>query len=540
MEKIVVESFQAPGDYIVLSAALRDVQVCYPGRFELWAHTLQDAVFQCNPLVHAGDTGGVRHLRAEYGQAGIPHSIKTSNQARTHFMWSFIGDLNHKLKLNTVLTDFKPALYLNEMEMAKPPHNFGKPYWVFLSGGKKDYTAKVWAYTWWQELVDRLKDQVVMVQVGGGSHYHPPINGAYDLVKKTSFREFMRLIYHAHGVFSIVTCAMHIAAAFNKPCVTIAGGREPWWWEAYTEENRLFNMWVGKPDWKPPEHDNFIPHRYLHTIDQLPCCMNKGCWKRYAGSKDIRNCVKEVIHCGQPIPRCLEMITPNMVIENWKWYYDNGILSLGDKKAVIVPAPMPALPLPPPVLEVVAPKTSCLFCGYMPPTAQDKPRFAVEVLEALSGRREDITFYCDGPDTSFVHFCGINNLPAYVGAGEGRLGAFAKIAPAAGQDWLIWFEYPYRPGPDFLKILEGQLTGEPMTGGIIYWKPVPSDIEACCKNGKRLFYPGNGLIVAHRSVLKELKWETAQTVVNLESWIGAISLRQGRKLVDLSRHLVRI
>ena len=52
-EKIVIESFQAPGDYIVLSAALRDIQKCNPGRFELWAHTLQDAVFQNNPLVHA-------------------------------------------------------------------------------------------------------------------------------------------------------------------------------------------------------------------------------------------------------------------------------------------------------------------------------------------------------------------------------------------------------------------------------------------------------------------------------------------------------
>ena len=536
-EKIVIESFQAPGDYIVLSAALRDIQKCNPGRFELWAHTLQDAVFQNNPLVHAGDTGGVRHLRAEYGRS-LPYSIKQSNQGRSHFLWSFIGDLNEKLKVNTVLTEFRPALYLTEAEKAKPVIDTGKPYWVFLSGGKKDYTAKVWSYAWWQELVDRLKDQVTMVQVGGGSHYHPPIKGAHDLVKKTSFREFMRLIYHAHGVFSIVTCAMHIAAAFNKPCVTLAGGREPWWWEAYTAENRLVNMRLGNPGWNPPEKDDFIPHRFLHTMDKLPCCANRGCWKRFVGTKDGRNCAREVKHQGQAIPECMNMLTPDMVIENWKWYYDNGILSLGDKKAIIVPAAVkPESPAP--ALEVVIPKSSRLYCGYIPAKPQDKPRYAMLVLESMLGNREDTTFYCDGHDTSFIHFCDVSKVISYIGAEDGRLAAFNKVAKAFDREWLVWFEYPYMPGPDFAKVLDRELSTGQVTGGIIYKQAAPAAIESYCQNGKHLLYPGNGLIVVHKSVLKELQCITAGAVENLELWLGAVSAKQGKRLVDLSRSLRR-
>jgi hypothetical protein len=41
----------------------------------------------------------------------------------------------------------------------------------------------------------------------------------------------------------------------NRPCVVIAGGREPAQWEAYPH------------------------HQYIHTNGALRCCDNGGCWK---------------------------------------------------------------------------------------------------------------------------------------------------------------------------------------------------------------------------------------------------------------------
>ena len=51
----------------------------------------------------------------------------------------------------------------------------------------------------------------------------------------------MRLTYHAQGMLCPVTALMHLAAAAemkggwpkNRPCVVVAGGREPMQWEAY-------------------------------------------------------------------------------------------------------------------------------------------------------------------------------------------------------------------------------------------------------------------------------------------------------------------
>ena len=41
----------------------------------------------------------------------------------------------------------------------------------------------------------------------------------------------------------------------NRPCVVVANGREPPYWEAYPH------------------------HQFVHTVGSLLCCDNGGCWK---------------------------------------------------------------------------------------------------------------------------------------------------------------------------------------------------------------------------------------------------------------------
>lgn len=329
-ERIILRNTQSPGDYIVLSAALRDISRAHPGRFEFMMDVPQQAVFQHNPYTKQYPKSVGRQVVAKYPL------IHKSNQVKVHFLWGFIEYLNQQLSTKAVLTEFRPDLYLTAEEKQTAPAGVKRPYWVFASGGKKDFTAKWWDPTWWQLVVNSMKDRVTLVQVGGGSHVHPRLTNVHDLVGKTSFRDLMRLIYHSEGTLCVVTCLMHIAAAFNKPCVVVAGGREPWCWEAYNLEGRLINMRRGIPDWQPPKNDTFIPHQYLHTDELLDCCRGgKGCWKsKIEGSGSV--CRIPARQNGCVIPKCLQLITPDKVLDAVNWYYKEGILTWG-KVSLAVP-----------------------------------------------------------------------------------------------------------------------------------------------------------------------------------------------------------
>ena len=70
---------------------------------------------------------------------------------------------------------------------------------------------------------------------------HPALRGVLDLRGKTDLRQLVRLMHHAQGVLCPVSLLVHLAAGvegrpdrlMTRPCVVVAGGREPMQWEAY-------------------------------------------------------------------------------------------------------------------------------------------------------------------------------------------------------------------------------------------------------------------------------------------------------------------
>jgi ADP-heptose:LPS heptosyltransferase len=180
-------------------------------------------------------------------------------------------------------------------------------FWIMVAGGKQDFTAKWWDPERCQQVVDHFRDRILFVQCGasGNNHTHKSLNGVIDLLGKTDLRQMVRLMHHADGVVCPVTMFMHLAAAVetkpgraqNRPCVVVAGGREPSQWEAYPH------------------------HAYLHTNGCLPCCDNGGCWKSRVlplgdgEPQDESLCLYPVRSVsGAVIPRCLDMISAEDVI----------------------------------------------------------------------------------------------------------------------------------------------------------------------------------------------------------------------------------
>ena len=217
------------------------------------------------------------------------------------------------------------------------------PYWIVGAGGKYDFTAKWWEHARWQAVVEHFAGRILFVQVGEAGHHHPPLRGVLDLRGRTDLRQLVRLVHHAQGVLCPVTLLMHLAAAVevgrgmpkNRPCVVVAGGREPAQWEAYPH------------------------HQYLHTNGALRCCDNGGCWKARTvplGDGDEKDapenlCVDVVelatgrrqrgeawgwetaplsTNNGKAVtgflPRCMEMISAEDVIRRIGLYFDGGAI----------------------------------------------------------------------------------------------------------------------------------------------------------------------------------------------------------------------
>ena len=315
MRKLILRNFQSPGDIVMLTAAVRDLHRCHPGEVITDVRTSCPDLWQNNPLLTPLDEQApdVTVLDCHYPL------IHRSNQEPRHFLDGFVEFLNEQLGLRIRVTAFKGDLYISQAEKdwfseIEAREGKAQPFWLFASGGKFDFTAKWWDAARYQQVIDHFRGRIQFVQVGEDHHHHPPIDGVVDLRGQTTLRQLVRLMYHAQGAVSAVSLLMHLAAAvevkpgmpLNRPCVVVAGGREP------------------------PHFTAYPHHQFIHTVGALRCCDNGGCWKSRAvplGDGDVHDNPDAL--CVDPVgtlPRCMDMITADEVIRRIELYYRGGAL----------------------------------------------------------------------------------------------------------------------------------------------------------------------------------------------------------------------
>jgi len=312
MRQLILKNYQSPGDILMLTAAVRDLHLSHPGRFVTDVRTPCPALWENNPYITPlqEDDPEVEVIYCEYPL------IQKCNQLPYHFIHAFRIFLEEELGVSIQPQAFKGDIHLSAQErgwmsQVEELEGMGTRFWIINAGGKYDFTAKWWAPERYQEVVDHFAGEILFVQCGEAGHHHPPLKGVLNLVGKTDLRQMVRLMYHADGVICPVTMTMHLAAAvetrpgrsLNRPCVVLAGGREPTHWEAYPH------------------------HQYLHTLGMLPCCDNGGCWKSRVvrlndgDEKDESLCLKpQTLPSGTVLPQCLEMITAQDVIRAVEGY----------------------------------------------------------------------------------------------------------------------------------------------------------------------------------------------------------------------------
>ena len=311
----------------MLTAAVRDLHRSHPHEFATDVRTSCPQLWENNPWLTplADRDESVERVDCDYPL------IHQSNQTPHHFLHGFTDSLNRRFGLRIRVTAFKGDIHLAPPErrwMSQVQEITGEvvPFWIVNAGGKFDYTTKWWDHERYQQVVDHFCGRILFVQVGQLEHHHPPLRGVIDLRGRTDLRQLVRLVHHAQGVLCPVSLVMHLAAAVearndgprNRPCVVVAGGREPPHWEAYPH------------------------HQFLHTVGALRCCDDGGCWKsRVAplGDGDEKDLAQNLcVDVVRGRARCMDMITVDDVVRGVSRFFEGGAVRYLDTAGAAIAA----------------------------------------------------------------------------------------------------------------------------------------------------------------------------------------------------------
>lgn len=299
--KLGVNYRGALGDVLCLSAAVRSWQMANP------AHKLAVVA----PFAEVFDGYGLFPLGEDFGQVTITEQHYRDGAAAAadspRHVVEFFHDALEKLSgLPCPVAHQAPKLLTGQLPAAPVTGN----YWVLFAGGKHDIPLKLWSGPFYQQIADFLRSRGrTVVQTGRTTDRHVPLTGVTRLFDRSSTPENLRrlfsLIRNCEGVVCPITSGMHLAAAFNKPCVVLAGGREDPWWEAYNNDHGAFDRnYLG------------VPHVFLHTVGELSCCRLAGCWRRDFAPAEALGCDRGVTLSDFPgkAAECMMQLTPELVI----------------------------------------------------------------------------------------------------------------------------------------------------------------------------------------------------------------------------------
>ena len=275
------------GDRMMFTPVVRDFKKAYP-EIQVGVISAGPEMWNNNPHIDKAVTAANADETYDIGPGKVTRGSKTNG---LHITAAFRESLQENSGRPIKQGPFKPDIHLSDTE--KNHRLVDGRYWV-INCDTGPFTAKRWRAERFQHLVDAMPE-TTFVQVGLAKDNYALLKGdnVIDLINKTKIRELFSLVYNADGCISLVSSLMHVAAAFEKPCVVIAGGREPFTFERYPF------------------------HRYLDTIGMLPCCRRNACWHNaLSACKD---------HDGTAA-HCMDLISVRQVKDAVESYYAGGAL----------------------------------------------------------------------------------------------------------------------------------------------------------------------------------------------------------------------
>ena len=283
---LLFRNMLSPGDLLMLTIAIRDLHYTYPNQFHVKIESSYPEIFYNNPYLKQWLDNSVflEIIDLDYRDVFMRKNITGE-----HFSSGFIECINKKLNLEIKKTTPFPDIFLTEKEKSNDILSrlgIEKPFWIFNAGFKNDMPLKAYPPDRWIKVIDSLsKKGIQLIQTGHSYHIHPTFNNIKSLIGETdNLRDYFSLMNHAEGAIGAISLQTHVAAAFNKPCVVIAGGREQASWVSYNGQV------------------------FLSSVGFLDCCKVNGCWK-----KQKYDC-KHLTKTKMTQPQCMNLIQPEEII----------------------------------------------------------------------------------------------------------------------------------------------------------------------------------------------------------------------------------
>ena len=276
------------GDRLMFTPLVRDLKKAHPD-WQIGVESAGPEIWLNNPHVDFSINETNAERICNVGPGKVTRGSKTNG---LHITAAFRCSLEEQLGEIIPQGPFKPDVYLSEAEKAQ--RMIDGDYWV-INCDTGPFTAKRWPFERFQTVVNAMPD-LTFVQVGLGKDCRGRMKGpnVIDLIDKTKIRELFSLVYHAQGCISLVSSLMHVAAAFEKPCVVIAGGREP------------------------PTFERYAWHRYIDNVGGLPCCKLQACW---------HNALSACKDHDENYAHCMRLIEAPAIVSDVRSYYRGGRLA---------------------------------------------------------------------------------------------------------------------------------------------------------------------------------------------------------------------
>ncbi len=316
--RVLLKQTQSPGDIATFTRPAYDLKRSHPD-WEIGIESPCAAIFVHNPytteLSENDPTVEVYEIRYD--------EINKSGWSGEHFSDAFRHDIEKKLNSDPVMvakwgetvipkTGILPEIFISDDEKGwyhqiHCTYFWDGQFWLLNAGRKWDNVLK--QYHRWQAVVDILNDywqgKVRIIQVGhrgvvGQPHYHPDLKGVFNLIGQTDLRQLIRLAYHSTGLLGPISLQFVLGAAFEKPTVVCAGGKEGTRWHIYNHVR-----WVTK-------------------VGCLPCAKSDGCWK--GGKKGECTKLVKPADVDEEVPLCFEMTSPQELADRVIDYYEGGRL----------------------------------------------------------------------------------------------------------------------------------------------------------------------------------------------------------------------
>lgn len=197
---------------------------------------------------------------------------------------------------NLQLTEFRPYHRLapdNSLLAPGVEYKTGKrPYWIVYNGWSTEESVQAWDYMKWKALLNKLTtiDNLQCLQPAYIPDYSlPGLKQAVTLNDIVELPVLAWLVQHSHGVITTSGFLSHLAAAYGKPCVVIAGSSKDRHLNSYSMY-RINNWHKSLPEAYRWMTAALVPQSYLRGK-----CGTPNCW---ADSLTAGNICKKLIKPG--------------------------------------------------------------------------------------------------------------------------------------------------------------------------------------------------------------------------------------------------